>query len=423
MNPLTQIKNTQKISAQEVAAGLSDNASWHAKYKDSAYVFAGGLGYELTEGDLLAVFAQYGEIMDVNLVRDLDSGKSKGFAFLAYEDQRSTVLAVDNLNGARVAGRIVRVDHVANYKRKKEEDEDERNAAREERGVCYAFQRGECTRGSACRFSHDEQRNSKTWGPKEELESKSTWRSDKHPGNAPRAENGQTPGYGFRKDEAPPMKGSMGPPRAPPGGTPQEEAPRMRTGGGGAALPWEGGLFSMLADNVDVKRSRKEDKGQKDGEGHRHEKRRGDGAGGREDDRGRSPKRHRGDRERHAAEENTGAGPRGEEMNSARAGDRERGRQQTSKADREGDGRSQRQAGEGNRRGRDDRPSESTGVDHERSSGRDSTNRRYSRDSPDRERNGRSGHGKERRDYDRSHGEEGPGKGRKDVSESSRRNR
>lgn len=32
--------------------------------------------------------------MDVNLVRDPDTGKSKGFAFLAYEDQRSTVLAV-----------------------------------------------------------------------------------------------------------------------------------------------------------------------------------------------------------------------------------------------------------------------------------------------------------------------------------------
>lgn len=49
-------------------------------------------------------------------------------------------LRADNLNGARVAGRIVRVDHVANYKRKKEEDEDEKNAAREERGVSYAYQ-------------------------------------------------------------------------------------------------------------------------------------------------------------------------------------------------------------------------------------------------------------------------------------------
>ena len=37
---------------------------------------------------------RYGEIMDVNLVRDKATGKSRGFAFLAYEDQRSTVLAV-----------------------------------------------------------------------------------------------------------------------------------------------------------------------------------------------------------------------------------------------------------------------------------------------------------------------------------------
>ena len=38
--------------------------------------------------------------MDINLVRDKTTGKSKGFAFLAYEDQRSTILAVDNFNGA-----------------------------------------------------------------------------------------------------------------------------------------------------------------------------------------------------------------------------------------------------------------------------------------------------------------------------------
>uniref|UniRef100_A0A6V7QVP0 RRM domain-containing protein n=1 Tax=Ananas comosus var. bracteatus TaxID=296719 RepID=A0A6V7QVP0_ANACO len=98
---------------------ISDEASWHAEYKDSAYIFVGGIPFDLTEGDLLAVFAQYGEIVDVNLVRDKSTGKSKGFAFLAYEDQRSTILAVDNLNGAKILGRIVRVDHVSNYKRKR----------------------------------------------------------------------------------------------------------------------------------------------------------------------------------------------------------------------------------------------------------------------------------------------------------------
>lgn len=178
MNPLTQVKNLQKITAREAAAGISEDASWHAKYKESAYVFIGGLPYDLTEGDMLAVFAQYGEIVDVNLVRDKATGKSKGFAFLAYQDQRSTTLAVDNLNGASIIGRTVRVDHVANYKKKKEEDEEEEQKKREERGVCYAFQRGECNRGSACRFSHDEQRNANTgWGGKD---SGPRWRHDQY---------------------------------------------------------------------------------------------------------------------------------------------------------------------------------------------------------------------------------------------------
>ena len=50
------------------------------------------------------MFSQWGEIADVNLARDKDTGKPKGFAFIAYEDQRSTVLAVDNFNGITVRG-------------------------------------------------------------------------------------------------------------------------------------------------------------------------------------------------------------------------------------------------------------------------------------------------------------------------------
>ena len=63
----------------------------------------------------------------------------------------------DNLNGAKVLGRIIRVDHVSKYKKKEEEDEEERQQKREARGVCYAFQKGECNRGASCRYSHDEQ--------------------------------------------------------------------------------------------------------------------------------------------------------------------------------------------------------------------------------------------------------------------------
>ncbi|XP_057536346.1 zinc finger CCCH domain-containing protein 25 [Amaranthus tricolor] len=178
MNPLTLVKRIQSINAKEADLGISDDASWHAKYKDSAYVFVGGIPYDLTEGDLLAVFAQYGEIVDVNLVRDKATGKSKGFAFIAYEDQRSTTLAVDNLNGASLGGRIIRVDHVAKYKKKEEEDEETERQKREERGVCRAFQRGDCKYGDSCKFSHDEQRAADTgWGPEQDRSAK--WANDK----------------------------------------------------------------------------------------------------------------------------------------------------------------------------------------------------------------------------------------------------
>ncbi|KAK9452996.1 hypothetical protein V1511DRAFT_110149 [Dipodascopsis uninucleata] len=111
-----------KLNEQELEAGISDSASWHNDYKDSAYIFIGGLPYNLNEGDVLTIFSQYGNPVHINLARDKDTGKSRGFAFLKYEDQRSTVLAVDNLDGATVLGRVLRVDHTY-YKNRQDEEE------------------------------------------------------------------------------------------------------------------------------------------------------------------------------------------------------------------------------------------------------------------------------------------------------------
>ena len=120
MNVLTQIKNKQDASLREIELGLPESASWHAKYKHSAYVFVGGIHSELTEGDVLAILSQYGEIVDVFVPRDEKTGKSKGFAFVCYLDQRSTIIAVDNLNGSKVLGRILRVDHCEDYRLREE---------------------------------------------------------------------------------------------------------------------------------------------------------------------------------------------------------------------------------------------------------------------------------------------------------------
>lgn len=110
---MNQIKTIQRINERELEQGILDSEkSWHNEYRDQAYVYIGGLNRDLTEGDILTVFSQFGVPVDILLVRDKDSHESKGFAYLKYEDQRSTILAVDNLNGTKIAGRIIKVDHI-----------------------------------------------------------------------------------------------------------------------------------------------------------------------------------------------------------------------------------------------------------------------------------------------------------------------
>lgn len=102
----------------------SPNASWHTDYRDTAFVYFGGLPYDLSEGDVITIFSQYGEPVFLKLARDQETGKSKGFGWLKYEDQRSTDLAVDNLGGAQIGGRMISVDH-ARYKARDDEDAEE----------------------------------------------------------------------------------------------------------------------------------------------------------------------------------------------------------------------------------------------------------------------------------------------------------
>lgn len=97
------VKEIHRLNTLELSHSLSSTtASWHNDYRSSPYIFIGGLDSKLTEGDIIVVFSQFGEVVDLNLVRDKETGQSKGFGFLAFEDQRSTDLAVDNLNGIMV---------------------------------------------------------------------------------------------------------------------------------------------------------------------------------------------------------------------------------------------------------------------------------------------------------------------------------
>lgn len=121
---MNKIREIQRLNQRELENTVPPTASWHTDYRDTAYIYIGGLPLELSEGDIVTIFSQYGDPVWVRLMRDKETGKSRGFAWLKYEDQRSCDLAVDNLGGATVMGRLLAVDHTR-YKRKEGEDETE----------------------------------------------------------------------------------------------------------------------------------------------------------------------------------------------------------------------------------------------------------------------------------------------------------
>ena len=108
---MQSVRQIARLNDLELQKCVPPNASWHTDYRDTAYIHIGGLPFELSEGDVLTIFSQYGNPVHLNLARDKETGKSRGFAFLKYEDQRSCDLAVDNLSGAGVLGRVLGVDH------------------------------------------------------------------------------------------------------------------------------------------------------------------------------------------------------------------------------------------------------------------------------------------------------------------------
>lgn len=51
------MKNVQKLSHQELYS--NNKTSWHDQYRDSAWIFVGGIPFDLTEGDLICIFSQF----------------------------------------------------------------------------------------------------------------------------------------------------------------------------------------------------------------------------------------------------------------------------------------------------------------------------------------------------------------------------
>jgi len=80
-------------------------------------LYVGNLSFETTEEGLRTTFAQHGEVLEVKVVMDRDTGRSRGFAFVTMDSPTSAKNALDRLNGTNLDGRSLRVDEAEERQR------------------------------------------------------------------------------------------------------------------------------------------------------------------------------------------------------------------------------------------------------------------------------------------------------------------
>jgi RNA recognition motif-containing protein len=88
---------------------------WHAMNDSAPQVnprklFVGNLSWSLTEDMLRDFFAQFGEIVDLKIIIDRATGRSKGIAFVEFADEAMAQAAIDGANGTELEGRALVVN-------------------------------------------------------------------------------------------------------------------------------------------------------------------------------------------------------------------------------------------------------------------------------------------------------------------------
>lgn len=73
-------------------------------------IFVGNLSYATTQEELQDMFGGYGVVERVSIVRDRDSGQSRGFAFVEMTNPDEATRAIEALNGQELNGRAINVN-------------------------------------------------------------------------------------------------------------------------------------------------------------------------------------------------------------------------------------------------------------------------------------------------------------------------
>lgn len=73
-------------------------------------LYVGNISWGLDEGSLTDSFAAFGEVKSVKIIKDHDTGRSKGFGFVEMGNADEAQAAIDNLDGKDMDGRPLKVN-------------------------------------------------------------------------------------------------------------------------------------------------------------------------------------------------------------------------------------------------------------------------------------------------------------------------
>ncbi|XP_024984667.1 nucleolin-like isoform X1 [Cynara cardunculus var. scolymus] len=100
------LRAEQGVSERRVLSGQMVASGWHMKQRTK--IFIHGLDKETKEEDIRKVFEEVGEVVEVKIITNLKTGKSRGFGFIRYASEGHAKLALMKYHNVEICGRPCR---------------------------------------------------------------------------------------------------------------------------------------------------------------------------------------------------------------------------------------------------------------------------------------------------------------------------
>ncbi len=121
--PIATVEELQGVglaSPEEVVEQLQAGGGAPGPSRSSGVpmrLFVGGLSWDTTEAQLQQLFEEHGAVQEAVIVKDRDTGDSRGFGFVTMADRRDATKAIREVNGAELDRRTLVVKQATERKR------------------------------------------------------------------------------------------------------------------------------------------------------------------------------------------------------------------------------------------------------------------------------------------------------------------